>query len=268
MLADLDAERANPLLSTDPPLRIRYFAVRGAVNMRVHPEEARADWEEVLAAAKLVRSEAWEGRAKGEMSICAFLAGDYAQAKALSDEALAIASSTGDVASEVRQRSLKGVALLQQRRYDEAEMLIDRAIKLAEDTPNIRFPIMAYLGKSEILTIRGTPKSGAELITRLQKYLQTASAAVYLADLYLELAQRASRRGNAFEAAALYERAAAAAQNVSMPRPYSSAQFNLARLKHTAGDHNAARVHINEALKASEQLVDSYVLPHQLALAA
>ena len=235
--------------------------------MSVNVDAAREDWTDVLKTAERNGAQAWAGRAKGELSICEFLAGDYKLAKKLSDDALRIAVASGDAASEVRQRSLKAVTLLEQRRYDEAEALVERAIVVARNTPNIRFPVMAYQVKADLLTVRSKPKEADTLLDHVAEYLDKANLRVYLADLYLYLAQRALRSSNRAKAVKLYQTTATSAEAVGMPRPYSAAHANIARIRYQAGDFEQAKQHIEEALRATDPLPDAYVLPHLLALA-
>ena len=66
---ELDRELTNPVLDTDPQLKIRAMAYKGDIAHQCDLWAAREAWEEVLSLSKASGDKAWEGRALGELGV-------------------------------------------------------------------------------------------------------------------------------------------------------------------------------------------------------
>ena len=138
----------------------------------------------------------------------------------------------------------------------------------ARSEPDVRFPLMAYMGKSEALQAQGNQRESEALLEQALKYVEASNMQVYKADLLLDLAGRAIKEKRIAAAQSLLQQAAAASKNAGMPRPYATAQLLMTQLYMAAGDFPHAESSINECITASRKLVDMYFLPQHLALAA
>jgi CHAT domain-containing protein/Tfp pilus assembly protein PilF len=185
----------------------------------------------------------------------------------LNARAFGIAQETGDRQGEIRQKSLEGVGLLEQNRYDEAMIRFEDALEFANSEPDVRFPLMAYMGKAQALAAQGHEKESGELLRRAMEYVDSANMQVYKADLLLALANRAIAQKRKTEAETLLARAATSAKRAGMPRPYADAELRMTKLYMKRGELRQAEEAIKKCILASRQLADMYFLPQHLALA-
>jgi len=257
------------LVRANPELRLRCLVVKGAADLSSKdPQSSGQVFDEALHVAESLNDRFWIGRISGELGITAFLKGDTAKAVELNARAFAIAKSLNDVQGEIRAKSLDGVGLLEQQRFDDALIRLNEALNFARSEPDVRFPLMAYMGKSEVLQAQGNQRESEELLEQALKYVEASNMQVYKADLLLDLAGRAIKEKRIAVAQSLLQQAAAASKNAGMPRPYATAQLLMTQLYMGAGDFPHAESSINECITASRKLVDMYFLPQHLALAA
>ena len=183
------------------------------------------------------------------------LKGETAKAVELNARAFKIAEKIGDLQGQIRQKSLEGVGLLEQRRYDEALIRFDDALNFAKTDPDVRFPLMAYMGKAQALAAQGKMAESTGLLREAMRYVESANIQVYKADLLLALANRAIQQEHDGEAESLLARAASAAKRAGMPRPYADAQLRIAQLRMNDGELASAERAIRVCITASRQLV-------------
>lgn len=259
----------TPVVQNNPELHLRCLVVKGAADLSSKdPETSGREWAEALQIAQRLKDQFWIGRCSGELAVTAFLKGETAKAVQLNARAFEIAREIGDVQGEIRQRSLDGVGLLEQQRYDEALIRFDDALNFARRDPDVRFPLMAYMGKAQALAAEGKTEESTRLLQQATQYVDGANMQVYKADLLLALASGAIQQKHNTEAESLLVKAADAAKRAGMPRPYSDAQLRLARLYADRGDLIDAQRAIRACITASRELVDMYFLPQNLSFAA
>jgi len=146
---------ARPLVRSNPELRLRCLVVKGAADLSSKdPVTSGQVWMEALQTAESLNDQFWIGRISGELAIIAFLKGDTATAVKLNVRAFQIARDLNDVQGQIRQKSLQGVGLLEQHRDDDALIRFDDALRLARINADVRFPLMAYMGKLRHWKIR------------------------------------------------------------------------------------------------------------------
>src|SRR6185437_3799635 len=102
----------------------------------------------------------------------AFLKGDTATAVKLNARAFQIANELKDVQGKIRQKSLEGVGLLEQQRYDDALLRFNDALRLAGTDSDIRFPLMAYMGKAQTLEAQGDRRDSRGLLVEALKHVE------------------------------------------------------------------------------------------------
>ncbi len=256
-------------VKSNPELRLRCLVVKGAADLSSKdPVTSGRVWTEAFQVADVLHDQFWIGRISGELAVIAFLKGDTPTAIKLNARAFEIAHRLNDIEGEIRQKSLGGVGLLEQQRYDDALIRFDDALKLARMDPDIRFPLMAYMGKAQALEAQGSIQKAEALRTEALDYVEGANMQVYKADLLLALAGQAIKQKHVEEAHDLLTRAAEAAKKARMPRPYAEANLRMTELYVSAGDYRHAEMSVTEGVAASRQLVDMYFLPQHLALAA
>ncbi len=147
--------------------------VKGAADLSSKdPQSSGQVFDEALRVAERLNDRFWIGRISGELGITAFLRGDTAKAVELNARAFAIAKSLNDVQGEVRAKSLDGVGLLEQQRFDDALIRFNEALNFARLEPDVRFPLMAYMGKSEALQAQGNQRESDALLDKLSSTLR------------------------------------------------------------------------------------------------
>jgi CHAT domain-containing protein len=259
----------KPQVQQNAVLRLRCLIVKGAADLSSKdPVTSGRVWTEALQTGEALHDQYWIGRVSGELAVIAFLKGDTATAVRLNARAFQIANELKDVQGEIRQKSLEGVGLLEQQRYDDALLRFNDALRLAGTDSDIRFPLMAYMGKAQTLEAQGNRRDSRALLVEALKHVEQANMQVYKADLLLALADQAIKRKHVEEAKKLLAQAADAAKMAQMPRPYAEANLKMTELYMAAGDFTRAEASVMKCITASRQLVDMYFLPRHLALAA
>src|SRR5689334_7302807 len=123
-------ELDDPLVESDPRLRLRCLVVKGDVDLDLDTELARRDWTEAHLLAESLREAGWANRARGELAIISFLSGNH-EAAALSILATILkARQMGDLGSLIRYETLVGDGLVQWKQYDRALKYFDDALDL------------------------------------------------------------------------------------------------------------------------------------------
>ncbi|MFL6449060.1 MAG: CHAT domain-containing protein [Bryobacteraceae bacterium] len=262
---DLEAQTAR----NSPEARLRGLIVKATADLSIHdPVLSGEEWEEVQRLAHSLKEDGWETRAKGELGIVAYLRGDTAKAVALNTESFLKSKALNDVAGMVRALSLKGVGLLERKAADQALSYFDQALDLAKANPDVRFPLMAYMGKAQALESQEDMQGAARLLQQANQFVESIGMTVYKADLAIALGVQAERRGRFADAEAEFERARRAATLAHMPRPYADAMFHKIELRERNSDWHGAELLLPMALKADRELIDIQFLPQHLAQAA
>jgi CHAT domain-containing protein len=263
----LAVDLLDPIMQRDPELRLRALVVKAAAELSINdPVRSGEEWEEALGIAQRLGDRRQVGRIQAELSIVAFLKGDPKTALVRINEAYKIARELKDIAGQIRVLSLRGVAALEQNAAAPAIPAFDQALELARANPDVRFPLMAYMGKSQALHKLGDEAGSMKLLDEARKFVELRNMSVYRADLLNALGARLQATDKT-RAEQLFREAAESALKAGMPRPYSEAMFRLTDLLIEAGDFRGARSTVEMGLKASRELVDMEFLPRHLAVA-
>ena len=262
---DLKSETAR----AHPEARLRGLIVKATADLSIEdPVLSGKEWEQALSLARSLKEPRWEERAQGELGIIAYLRGDTGKAVALNNAAFLAAKGLNDVAGMIRALSLKGVGLLERNAPDQAISYFDQALDLAKVNPNVRFPLMAYMGKSQALDAEGDATGSGLLLKEANEFVDRIGMTVYKADLAIALGVRAEKQGKVAEAEAEFNRACQTAAASHMPRPFADAMFHRIELGQRTGDWFAAEKLVPTALNADRKLIDIQFLPQHLAQAA
>lgn len=132
----LDVYLDNPLVQSDPRLRLRCLVIKGETDQDLDPTLAEASRREALTVAESLKDAGWVNRARGELGLVAFLQGNINQSVVALGQALKVAQATGDTASVVRWTTLFGHGYVQLGRPEEALDFYDRALRVAATVPH------------------------------------------------------------------------------------------------------------------------------------
>lgn len=260
---------ASEAVRTHPEARLRGLIVKATADLSIHdPVLSGREWQEVVQLAQSLKEPGWEERAKGELGIVAYLEGETEKAVALNTETFMKAKRLNDIAGMIRTLSLKGVGLLERNAPDQALAYFDQALELAKANPDVRFPLMAYMGKAQALEAEGDGIGSGRLLKEASEFVDRIGMTVYKADLAIALGVRAEKQGKLGEAELAFERACAAATASHMPRPFADAMFHKVELRQRTGDWSGAERLLPDALRADRKLIDIQFLPQHLAQAA
>ena len=265
----IDEDLKSDVALNHPEVRLRGLVVKATADLSINdPALSGQEWREVKSLAEALGLKGWAERAVCELSIVAYLQGDAAHAILFNNQAFEKAKQLGDVAGMIRALSLKGVGILELNAPDHAVPLFDQALDLAQKQPDVRFPLMAYMGKAQALERLGNDKESLILLQQAKQFVEKIGMNVYMADLSIALGERAIKRGLLKEAEQDFEEAEQFAARAKMPRPRAAALMHLIELESKAGDWLKARALIRPALEADRQLIDMQFYPKHLTLAA
>ena len=263
------ADLNSPVALDNPTVKLRGLVVKATADLSVHdPSLSGEEWQQVKELAHQIGDQFWEERAEGELGIVAYLQGETEKAVMLNSDSFQKAKQLKDVAGMVRVLSLKGVGLLERDGADHSLPFFDQALTLAKSNPDVRFPLMAYMGKSEALEAKGDEAGSGDLLEEAKRFVDRVGMTVYRADLLIALGTRAEKLNKPDEAKMDFEEAATAATNSQMPRPFAAATFQLVELQAKRGDWAAAQRLISRGLAADRELIDVQFYPQHLATAA
>jgi CHAT domain-containing protein len=260
---------ASAVANDNPNVKLRGLIVKATADLSVHdPSLSGEEWQQVGDLARQMGDQFWGERAEGELGIVAYLHGETEKAVMLNTASFEKAKQIKDFAGMSRALSLKGVGLLERRGADGAMPFFDQALALARSHPDLRFPLMAYMGKAEALEEKGDETGSVQLLEEAKRFVDRIGMTVYRADLLSELGTRAEKLNRIEEAKQDFEDAATAAKNSQMPRPFAAATFHLAELYARQHDWTAAERLISRGLAADRELIDIQFYPQHLATAA
>lgn len=264
----LAQELQDPVVAGDPELLLRCLMVKATIDLSIDPPSSAEIWKEALRLAESSDAVRWLPRIQAELGIVAFLNGDGVEARRLMTDAIMAATANGDIAGQIRGLSLIGVGMSELGEYERSLRYFDQALALAGRDPDLRFPLMAHMGKAHSLEVLGRAKESRELLEKAVQFVQSAEMNVYKADVFLAIGEDAFEAKEYATAIKLLTEAIESAQRFEMPRPRAAALLKLSRIYTELKDWERADECATEAIVASRQLVDMYVLPRTLATAA
>jgi CHAT domain-containing protein len=261
-------ELADPVVKSDPRLRLWCLAQKGYTDIEISPELTESDWTEARKIAKHLGETQWVARADGELGIVAFLQGQSRTGAKMVGKALVSAMASGDSGGEVRFLEMLGNGFNTVQRYAEALAFFDHAITVAAKTPDEGFPYMAFEGKAQGLfgerrygEARETLNHVLEVARKDKKFSQVSQIYIQLAEIDLENGQRR-------EATTLLEQAGKIGWDHAFYRMADQAFFELANICIQDADLKCAESFARQGLEASRRLGDRFFLPRDLTVLA
>ena len=184
----------NPIVQADDRLRLRCLVIKGETDEDLDPTLAAQSWREAQALAEKIGDAAWANRAKGELGLVAFLQGDVGASVIGLGQALKVAQSSGDVSSQVRWLTLFGLGYVELGRPQEALDFYDRALKVASTVPELQFPVMTYVGRSDALIRMGRVEEADQIFDQAGRVAEKLEARGYQAQLLMQRALIADKQ--------------------------------------------------------------------------
>ncbi|WP_291981100.1 CHAT domain-containing protein [Luteitalea sp.] len=255
----------HPLMPADDRLRLRCLVIKGETDEDLDPTLAGAAWKEALTVAERLGDEAWANRARGELGLVAFLEGNAGGAVMALGSALKQAQANGDVSSQVRWLTLFGHGYVQLNRPQEALDFYDRALKVAETLPELQFPTMTYVGRSNALIKLGRIPEADAILVRATEHAAKYDARGYQAQLVAQRAAIARQRKDLVGALGLYEEAVALARASGGLRLVADIELEQAQALREAQQVAAAERVLLDATTIARDMEERFLLPRLLA---
>jgi CHAT domain-containing protein/tetratricopeptide (TPR) repeat protein len=257
-----------PIVQCDDRLRLRCLVIKGETDEDLDPMLAGAAWKEALAVAERLGDEAWMNRARGELGLVAFLEGNVGGAVVALGSALKTAQANGDVSSQVRWLTLFGHGYIQLGRPQEALDFYDRALKAASTMPELQFPTMTYVGRSNALIKLGRIPEADEILVRATEHAAKYDARGYQAQLIAQRAAIAVQQKDVTRALGLYEEAVGLARASGGRRLVAEIELERSAVLRDAGQAAAAERVLIDATVISRDMEERFLLPRLLAATA
>lgn len=264
----LAAYLENPLVQSDDRLRLRVLAIKGETDEDLDPTLSGESWRAAQALAEKLGDAAWANRARGELGLVAFLQGNVGTSVINLGQAVKVAQSNGDVSSLVRWLTLFGHGYVQLGRPAEALDFYDRALAAASTVPELQFPVMTHVGRSNALIRLGRLDEADAILARASEAAAKAQASGYQAQLAAQRATIASERTQPGRALELLEEATAMARAAGANRLIAEIALDTARIQRQQGANAAADQTLREGIAAARAMEEQLLLPRLLAAMA
>lgn len=263
--ASLAAHLENPLVQSDDRLRLRCLVIKGETDQDLDPSMAAESWRQALLIAEKLGDGAWANRARGELGLVAFLQGDVGAAVIGLGQALKIAQGNGDVSSVVRWLTLFGHGYVQLGRPQEALDFYDRALKVASAVPELQFPVMTYVGRSNALIKLGRGDEADQILKQAAGIAARHSARGYQAQLLTQQALLAHQRADPAQALTLLSQAGDVARAAGGNRIIAEIALDAAKVQRASNQVVAADRTLRGGIEIARKMEERLLLPRLLA---
>lgn len=255
----------HPLAQSDDRLRLRVLVIKGETDQDLDPSLAAESWREALAIAEKLGDAAWANRARGELGLVAFLQGDVGAAVIGLGQALKVAQTNGDVSSLVRWLTLFGHGYVQLGRPQEALDFYDRALKVASAVPELQFPLMTYVGRSNALIKLERSDEAIQILKQAGEIAAKHGARGYQAQLLTQQALIAHQNAQPERALALLTEASDLARAAGGNRVVAEIALDAARMLRGRGRIAAAERTLRNGIDVARSMEERLLLPRLLA---
>jgi len=255
----------DPIVQNDERLRLRALIIKGDTDVDLDPVLAGESWREALELAKKLGDSAWANRAEGELGLVAFLQGDISTSVIKLGQAMKIAESNGDAASLVRWLTLFGDGFVELARPEQALDYYDRALKVASTIPELQFPLMTYVGKSDAFAKLGRFSDAERLLNEALAVATREGALGYQAELTLRQGLLTNQRKQTDRALELLARADDFARDAGGNRILAEIALELARIQRASNRTLDADSTLREGVEVARNMAEPMLLPRLLA---
>ena len=258
----------HSLVQSDDRLRLRVLVIKGETDEDLDPTLAAESWRAAQALAEKLGDAPWANRARGELGLVAFLQGDVGASVVALGQAVKVAQSNGDISSLVRWLTLFGHGYVQLGRPAEALDFYDRALKAASTVPELQFPVMTHVGRSNALIRLGRIDEAEVVLSRATDAAAKSQARGYQAQLLVQRSLIASQKNQSVEALKVLGEARALAKAAGANRIVAEVALDAARIERKRGSNPGAERALREGIAAARQMEERVLLPRLLAALA
>jgi CHAT domain-containing protein len=262
---EVERDLLDPVVHTDPILKIRGLALKGIIDLNLDTNAAESDWMQIQEIADQIHDAKWQNRARGELGILAGVNGDYGKAVVMLNQAIRTAQELNDIGAAITFLTWLGNGAAVNNMTEFALNLFDRALGLARQHPEMGIPIQTVIGKVRALRLAGQPTKAEPLVEQTLPYCQKEKIFGCQAELLNQAGMIALAAADRQRAEQAFLEAAAASRSASLPRMIAESLSNLSNLYLTEQRMPAAEAAIDEALDAIRRVQETYDLPNYLA---
>ena len=254
-----------PLAMTDDRIRLRCLIIKGEVDEDHDAALAEQDWREALTIARRLNDPLWVNRANAELGITVALQGRTSDGLFMIASALKKAEAAKDLSSVVRWSSVIGKGLFQFGRPEEAFKFFDHALAAGSGVDELRFSLMAYLGKITALAKLNRVKEARELLATTLAVARERESFGYQAELLRQDALLAEADGAREDAIQRLLEAADFARRAGANRVLAEIYLDLGRLQLALGRQKDAAGSFRAGIEASRAIRERLLSPRLLA---
>lgn len=265
-VADIVASElaSNPLLQSDPDLRIFALQVKGDIDFELDASLARQDWQEVLEVARRSDNKKWIRRANGELGLAAFVEGDLLTARQQVATAVIEATLAGDIGSQVRYLGAIGTGFTAMRNFDEGLARLDQALAIAARNPIVGYSFPTQEAKIQALSGLNRLNDAMALATEVAEEAKRRDKRVKEAQVYVTMGKIFLKQNRLAEAEQRFWAAAQLSEEGGFTRLQAGAYSELSDLVRRKGDMDAAEELASRAADLTQSSGDLYLVPERL----
>lgn len=255
---------SNPLLQSDPELRIFALQVKGDVDFELDASLAKQDWQEVLEVAQRSDNKKWIRRARGELGLAAFVEGDLLTARQQVATAVIEATLSGDIGSQVRYLGAIGTGFTAMRNFDEGLTRLDQALAIAAKNPMVGYSFPTQEAKIQALSGLGRLNEAMTLAMEVAEEARRRDKRVKEAQVYVTMGKILLKQDRFADAEGQFRAAAKLSEEGGFTRLLAGTYSELSDLIRRNGDMAAAEELASKAADLTQSSGDLYLLPDRL----
>ncbi len=259
---------SNPLLRSDPELRIFALQVKGDIDFELDASLAKQDWQEVLEVAQRNDNKKWIRRARGELGLAAFVEGDLLTARQQVATAVIEATLSGDIGSQVRYLGAIGTGFTAMRNFDEGLTRLDQALAIAAKNPVVGYSFPTQEAKIQALSGLGRLNEAMALAREVAEEAKRRDKRVKEAQVYVTMGKILLKQDRFGEAEEQFRLAARLSEEGGFTRLLAGTYSELSDLVRRNGDLVAAEELASKAADLTQSSGDLYFVPDRLLFLA
>jgi CHAT domain-containing protein len=268
---ELDRDLRNPIVESDPGLKIRALAVKGIIDLNLNTAAAQDDFSQMAILAKSIGDRKWENRASGELGIIAGVNGDVGTAAFALMKAINTAGSLNDIAGQINFSTWLANGMTVHGMADRAIPLLDKAMNLVSKETDAGFPVQLYIAKVRALV--ALRENGGEarqtearrIIDDALKYARENNILGAQAELLNQAGLLAMSTRDWATAERSFGETADVAERAHLPRMEAEGFLHLSELHEQRKEIARAVAAIDSAIAQVRQVQEDFDLPVYLA---
>src|SRR5579883_1153944 len=268
---EVERDLQNPVVQSDPMLKIRGLALKGVIDLNINTAGAQDDFSQIAAIAKSIGDQKWENRAAGQLGIVAGVNGDIGTAAVALVKAIGTAEALHDVEGQIWFSTWLANGMTVNGRADKAIAVLDRAIAAVPKDPEAGFPVQLYIAKIRALValpVNTHPEARSEarrLIETALKYSRENDILGAQCELLNQAGLLSMGAHDLSGAEKYFGQTVDVAKRAYLPRMEAAGYLQLSKVYEGRGDFDRAETAIDSAIQQARLVQEGLYLPVYLA---